>query len=295
MVPSDSTPISSRSIERILPEPVLNYLGDSPELLIETDEIAVWAGQGYQAHIGPPEVVARERAILLRELQAEIPLSLPHVVDWDITWTVLEDLRPTDSWTDEQIFAAIAELSAMHERLESSPDLENPVFRRPFGNDCTEILAPARKSGWELPEPLSELLWDPSPLLKALRSLPPTLLHGDPWPANVALRGDERIWLNWWQASIGPGVSDFACWIDQTPFQVGRTVDRLTQIEAYLGARTQPVDRRLFSKALDAARLFWFLASDVPHLPELAEDDPGLVEIMHREALRALEAFNRPQ
>lgn len=276
-----------------LPDAVVSYVGDDPDVLWESPEVVVYAGSGYQAHVGPPDSVARERLVLLRELAGEIPLALPQVLDWDITWTVVEDLRPTDAWSDEDVMAAVAELSRLHEKFELSDDLTIPLLRRPFDRDCDEVLAPARESGWELPEPLAELLADPSPLLEVLACLPETLLHGDPWPANVALRGTERVWLNWWQLSVGPGVADLASWLDQTPFQLGRVVDRMSQIEAYLAARNEPFDRKLFGAALDAARIFWFLACDVPQLPELAAERSDLAETMNREALRALEAFER--
>lgn len=284
---------SPYAFESELPDAIVSYVGENPEILWESGEVVVYAGGGYQAHVGPPDAVARERLVLLRELAKDIPLFLPQVLDWDITWTVVEDLRPTDAWSDEDVMAAVAELSRLHETFERSDDLTSPLLRRPFDRDCDEVLAPARECGWQLPDPLAQLLEDPSPLLEVLGCMPETLLHGDPWPANVALRGSERVWLNWWQLSVGPGVADLASWLDQTPFQLGRVVDRLTEIEAYLAARDEPFDRKLFGAALDASRIFWFLACDVPQLPELAAQRPDLAETMNREALRALEAFER--
>jgi hypothetical protein len=275
-----------------IPDEIARYVGEDPELVISTDEITVFAGGGYCARYGLPEAIARERAILLKEFDP-VPLSLPQVIDWDITWIVTEDLRASKDWTDEEIFAAIGELSRFHEAFEDSPHLVSSVLRRPFGRDSAEILSAARQSGWQLPPPLDELLNDPAPLLEALEVLPLTILHGDPWPANVAKRGSEFVWMNWWQASLGPGVADFAAWIDQTPFHVGRTIDRLSQINEYLDARSKPLDREAFSKGLDAARIYWFLAYDVPQLPALADRRPDLAETMNTEAHRAWQAFSK--
>ncbi len=275
-----------------IPEEIARYVGEDPEIVLTTEEITVFAGGGYCARYGLPEAIARERAMLLKEFDG-VPLSLPQVIDWDITWIVTEDIPTTHEWSDDEVLAAVAELSRFHEHFENSPHLVSPILRRPFGRDSAEVLAPARRAGWQLPPPLDALLEDPTPLIQALEKLPPTVLHGDPWPANVAKRGGEFVWLNWWQASVGPGVADFAAWLDQTPFHLGRVVDRLSQIEAYLGARTGPPEREVFAKALDASRLYWFLAYDVPQLPGLALERPDLAETMNVEAMRAWEAFSR--
>lgn len=275
-----------------VPEEIARYVGEEPEIVYSTDELTVFSGSGYCAHYGLPDVIARERAILLREFDGN-PLALPQVIDWDITWIVTEDLKATSEWSDEDVLSAVGELARFHERFEDSPHLVSPLLRRPFGRDLADLLAPARASGWQLPSPLDEVLFDPSPLVEALESLPFTILHGDPWPANVAKRGSEFVWLNWWQASLGPGVADFAAWLDQTPFHLGRTVDRLGQINAYLEARSQPLDRKVFSRGLDGARIFWFLAYDVPQLDALAAQRPDLAETMNVEALRAWQAFEK--
>lgn len=281
----------TRSSRGRVPEEVERYVGEDAELVLSTDEITVFAGRGYCARYGLPDVIARERAILLREFDG-IPLSFPQVIDWDITWIVTEDLKTSREWTDEQLCGALRELSRFHEAFEGSPHLVSSVLRRPFGRDSADLLTAARASGWQLPSPLDELLLDPAPLLEALDALPHTILHGDPWPANVAKRDSEFIWMNWWQASVGPGVADFASWLDQTPFHVGRIVDRLGQINEYLDARSRPLDRNAFAKGLDAARIYWFLAYDVPQLPALQKRRPDLAETMNQEAGRAWQAFS---
>ncbi len=282
----------TRSSKGGIPEEIARYVGEDAEIVLSTDEITVFAGSGYCARYGLPEAIARERAILLKEFDG-IPLAVPQVIDWDLTWIVHEDLRATRDWTDEEVLKAVAELARFHEALENSPHLVSSILKRPFGRDSAETLSEARAAGWELPSPLNDLLLDPSPLIEALTALPPTILHGDPWPANVAKRGEEFVWMNWWQASLGPGVADFAAWIDQTPFHIGRTVDRLSQIRAYLEARSNPLDEKAFSKGLDAARIYWFLAYDVPQLPALAESRPDLAQTMNTEAYRAWQAFCR--
>ncbi|MER3520707.1 MAG: hypothetical protein C4317_00035 [Acidimicrobiia bacterium] len=284
--------VPSHRGRRGVPEEIVRYVGEDAEIVLSTDDLTVLTGSGYCAHYGLPEVIARERAVLLREFDGN-PLVLPQVIDWDITWIITENLEVTSEWSDEEVFEAVRELARFHDTFEDSPHLVSPILRRPFGRDLPELLAPARASGWQLPSPLDEILLDPSPLIKALEEMPFTILHGDPWPANVAKRGSEFVWLNWWQTSLGPGVADFAAWLDQTPFQLGRTVDRLGQIEAYLEARGEPLDRKTFSRGLDAARIFWFLAYDVPQLRALAQERPDLAETMNIEAHRAWQAFEK--
>lgn len=273
---------------RMIPE-VAEYVGTEPVELDGFGDPRAFAGNGYVAKIGLPDSIERERTALTLE---RLPMPVPHVIDWDISWIVVEEIKDSGTdWSDDDLVAALEQLAAMHDHYQESSTLESPVFRRPLGRDLNELMSDARTSGWQLPGDLTEMLANPAPLIDILRIGPQTLLHGDPWPFHLRRSGGEIFWLDWAQVSVGPAAADLASWLDQAPFHVGRPIDRLAQINAYFDARTTEVDKTVFFAGLDAARLLWFLAYDVPNLPALAEQSPDLAEKMNEEALRALEAF----
>lgn len=280
----------TRQVARILPE-LAQYVGEDPVELEGSQDPRVFFGNGYVAKIGSPDVIERERTILTQAL-GPMPMGLPHLIDWDIAWLVTEDVPDSKSeWTDEELMTALGQLAELHDDFESGRALESPALRRPLGRDLGELLAASRSSGWALPEGLSELLANPASLVEVMRAGPQTLLHGDPWPWQIRRSGSELVWVNWGQASVGPAAADLASWLDQTPFHVGRPIDRLGHIHSYLDSRKKKPDQDEFFAALDAARVLWFLAFDVPNLPALAESSPDLAETMNHEATRANEAF----
>lgn len=273
---------------RMIPE-VAEYVGNDPVELDGFGDPRAFAGNGYVAKVGLPDSIERERMALTLE---SLPMPVPHVIDWDISWIVEEEIKDAGTgWSDDDLVAALEQLAAMHDRFEGSAVLESPVIRRPLGRDLNELMSDARASGWVLPGDLGEMLMNPSPLVDVLRLGPQTLLHGDPWPFHLRRSGGEIFWLDWTQVSMGPAAADLASWLDQAPFHVGRPIDRLTHINAYIEARQTEVDKAVFFAGLDSARLLWFLAYDVPNLPGLAEQSPDLAEKMNEEALRALDAF----
>jgi hypothetical protein len=108
-----------------------------------------------------------------------------------------------------------------------------------------------------------------------------TVLHGDPWPANILRPAPgRRVWVDWELASLGPAAADLASWLGQTPWHTGMPADG--HLEAYLAARSLPVDRPGFERALDAATVLWFLCYDVPRLaagrrPAPAAPEPAMM------------------
>lgn len=277
---------------RIAPE-VAQYVGDDPIEVDGPGDPRTFVGNGYVAKIGSPEVIERERMLLTQAL-GPLPMNLPHLIDWDIAWLVHEEIEDSRTeWTEDELSESLGQLAELHDRFEEAQAIDAPVLRRPLGRDLNELLADARSSGWVLPEPLAELLASPSPVIEVLRNGPQTLLHGDPWPWHLRRSGSEIIWVNWSQASVGPASADLASWLDQTPFHVGRPIDRLSTIHTYLDARSKRPVEKVFFAGLDAARLLWFLAFDVPNLPALAESSPELAEKMNEEAIRAHDAFRR--
>ncbi|NIN93720.1 MAG: phosphotransferase, partial [Anaerolineae bacterium] len=50
-----------------------------------------------------------------------------------------------------------------------------------------------------------------------LRRAPNTLLHGDYWPGNIAVLGDQRqIVYDWQLAGVGPGVIDLLVFVNKS-------------------------------------------------------------------------------
>jgi hypothetical protein len=230
----------------------------------------VVSGGGLVAKVGPPDVVAREASMLATPL----PLSVPVLVDAGPGWLVMtaedDDGGP---WAEPDLHAALSDLAGFHDAFQSSSLEDAEAFlRRPFSPEGAEtLLAPSRSLTVPLPGVLADLLDDPAPIVAAGEAEPVTLLHGDPWPGNILRPGPgRRVWVDWELASLGPAAADLASWLGQTPWHTGVPVDG--HLDAYLAARSLPVDRPRFERALDAATVLWFLAYD---LPQLAVNRPG--------------------
>lgn len=236
------------------------------------------AGNGHVARIGPPEVVAREAFVL--GLDA-LPVARPALLAAGEGWVVTAEVADHEGgWSNGDLHGALADLGRLHDQYEAAlPAGAGPVLRRPFDGATTDgLLAGSRPHAHLLPPLLARLLAEPEPLLDVLGREPVTLLHGDPWPANIRRPGPgRRVWVDWEQASIGPAAADLATWLDQTPWYLRREIDEDEHLAAYLGARRRPVDPVVFRRAVDAAAVVWFLAFDVPRLPEAP---PWLAEHM---------------
>jgi hypothetical protein len=239
----------------------------------------VFSGDGLVAKIGPPDVVAREVAVL----STSLPVSKPVLVDAGEGWLVMTAEADDDGpWSDDQLASALADLARLHDRfgggaVASAAELAGAPLRRPFSSDgADELLDPSRRLGFPLPAPLARMLADPGPLLAAAGEEPATLLHGDPWPGNVRRPSPERrVWIDWEMAGVGPAAADVATWLNQTAWHPGVPAGALEgrEVEIYLSCCSRPVDRARFSRALHAATVLWFLVYDVPHLAAGAPAD----------------------
>ncbi len=287
--------------------PIESYLGDSPEEIPDTSDARVLRGNGYVAKMLSAALAERE-ANLLRLAEEKFPLRVPRIVESGISWVLVKEI-PNDAgaWTDEDLEQALVELARLHEAFIGSPILEAEWLRDPLDRDLEMLLAEARTLKDFLREELREVLADPSAIVEFLRAQPMTLLHGDPFPRNilrtpagvdldsVSTEGSQSrlVWIDWCHASVGPPAADLASWLDQTPWAVDRPIDRLTHINTYLSGWENPPDRDAFLKSLDASRVLWFFAYDLPSLRDIAETKPELVAKINEEALRAYEAFMR--
>ena len=240
----------------------------------------VVSGGGLVAKVGPLDVVAREASVLATPL----PVSVPVLVDAGPGWMVMTAEDDVGGpWEEPDLHAALADLACLHDAFHSFTLEDGDAFlRRPFSPDGVEaLLAPTRRLSFPLPGALAHLLDDPAPIVAAAEAEPVTVLHGDPWPANVLRPAPgRRVWVDWELASLGPAAADVASWLSQTPWHTGVPADG--HLEAYLAARSLPVDRCGFERALDAATVLWFLAYDVPRLatgrrPGTAVPEPAMM------------------
>lgn len=257
-----------------LPPDVVDLVG--PDAAERTGEGAsrVFAGNGLVAKVGPPALIARERWVLE---QPHLPVEVAEVVAAGDGWLVTVDVPDAGApWGDDDLHAALAGLAALHDAFEDGlPPDASERLRRPVA-EVGALLAGARRARFPLPPILGHLLTDPGPLVDVLDREPPTLTHGDPWPANLRRPAAGRlVWIDWEQASVAPAAGDVATWLDQTPWHLGRPIDTSGHVDAYLAARRRGVDRAHFARAVDAAGVLWFFAFDVPRIaagapPELA-------------------------
>ena len=236
----------------------------------------VISGGGLVAKIGPPDVVAREAAVLATPL----PVSKPVLVDSGPGWLVMT-AEPDDDgpWAEDELRAALGDLARLHDAFApgDTAALAGAPLRRPFSPEGADLLLePVRRLGFDLPAALARVLADPAVLVAAASDEPATLLHGDPWPGTVLRpsRG-RRVWIDWEMAGMGPAAADLATWLGQTPWHAGVPGGALGggEVEIYLSSRSRPVvDRARFDRALHAATVLWFLAYDVPHLADPPAD-----------------------
>lgn len=272
------------------PEEALRYVGDDPRILESTADAVLLFGNSKVAKIASPELIERESFVISGQA-GELPVTTPHLVDWGVNWLVMDEVEfDRGRWSDEELIEAVRQMARLHDEFEDAIVLTSPVLRKPFSRDLGRLFRETASVAAHLSNELIEVLEDPAVLTEALDQLPLTLTHGDPWPHNMLRDPQGIVWIDWTQASAAPAVADLASWLDQTPFAIGRTIDRRAHIDAYLEARSKEVDAGAFARALDAARVAWFLAFDAPNLSSLADESAALAETMVREAERALAA-----
>jgi len=236
----------------------------------------VVSGGGLVAKVGPPDVVAREASVLATPLPVTVPLLIDAGPGWMVMTAEDDDGSP---WEEPDLHAALSDLACLHDAFHSFTLEDGDAFlRRPFSPEGVEaLLAPMRRLSFPLPEALAELLDDPTPIVAAAEAEPATVLHGDPWPANILRPAPgRRVWVDWELASVGPAAADVASWLGQTPWHTGLPADG--HLEAYLAARSLSVDGPGFERALDAAMVLWFLAYDVPRLAAGRRPGPAVPE-----------------
>ncbi len=268
-----------------LPANVLMRLGPSPIDLTRLGSGRVMRGGGLVAKAGTPEGIARE-AFLYGEAAALMPVGVPTLVDGGPAWILMEDVGGTPVSPDD--VAPLEGLARVHELFEGATGVEHERFRSIFGRERDALLAEARVSAnaAALPDPLSSLLADPTPMTEMLDTQPRTLVHGDAWPGNVLARSPKAfVWLDWAEAGAGPAAFDLAVWLYGSPWAPGSSSPE-GALAAYLAARTSRVDPAAFRRAVDAAAVLGFLLT---YLARLTDREPDLIErVIERRNLIAI-------
>lgn len=172
-----------------------------------------------------------------RSLALQLPMQTPALIAADPagSWLVLEavsaDVASAD-WTADDYRRAIRALAALHERFWNlAEDLSvYPWLARPLANDfeiyvmaavgaMEKMLVDDRHQlitgSLEVLTSLGQMLTQVEVMADKLRAAPPTLLHGDYQPTNIALQADDEIVVFDWQlAGVGPGVLDLVTFVN---------------------------------------------------------------------------------
>jgi hypothetical protein len=268
-----------------LPADVLMRLGPTPQDLTRLGSSRVMRGNGLVAKIGKPEGIARE-AFLFGEAAALLPVGAPTLVASGPGWILMEDVGGEPVSPDD--VTPLERLAPMHELFVGATGIEHERFRDVFGRERDGLLALARGSAnaAALPEPLSTLLSDPSPIVAIIDAEPRTLVHGDAWSGNVLASGPkEFVWLDWTESGAGPAAYDLSLWLYGSAWAPGSTSPE-GALGAYLAARTTKVDPLGFKRAVDACAILGFLLTQ---LARLTDREPDLIErVIERRNLIAI-------
>jgi len=212
----------------------------------------------------------------------------------DPDWVLMEALPhegmwPRATWTAEHYRIALEALAALHAKWWDRPPSaqDYPWIWMPTGVHTQELLQEARSAVLEIEsapwgekffsrETLREwlkVLDDPQCLLDSLSGTPQTLIHGDYWPGNIAMRRDGPAVFDWQQVGVGPAAYDLACFHASSRWWFGRLPLTLIEMRSHymlhlnerLGFK---VDRYIFDMGIDAARAWRFAVLWPPTIVE---------------------------
>ncbi len=226
-------------------------------------------------------------------------------VNWDemcgnSDWVLMEALPsemvwPRASWTGEHYRLALQALADLHATWWGQPPdpADYPWVWTPTGHHTDGLVREARAGLIEIEQaPWLEQLFskerlhawlrvldDPPCLLDLLVRMPQTLIHGDYWPGNIAIRADGPAVFDWQLVGVGAAAYDLACFHSSSRWWFGRIPMSLVEIRNhYLKCLSERLDERVdrysFDMAMDAARA-WRFAVLWP--PVIAENHAGLL------------------
>ncbi len=233
-------------------------------------------------------------------------------VGCDTDWVLMEALPaevvwPRASWTAKHYRLALCTLADLHATWWGHPPdpADYPWVWTPTGHHTDGLVREARQALLEIESaawgekflPKERLqawlrvLDDPACLLDLLMEMPQTLIHGDYWPGNIAMRADGPAVFDWQLVGVGPAAYDLDCFYSSSRWWFGRLPLSLTEIRnAYLGLLTerlgQRVDRSSLDIGMDAARA-WRFAVLWPTV--IVEHHVGLLANLHHMRKTALD------
>jgi phosphotransferase family enzyme len=212
----------------------------------------------------------------------------------DRDWVLIEALPPDGiwphaTWSAEHYRMALGALAELHAKWWDRPPTpeEFPWVWMPTGAHTQELLEEARSALIEIEgatwgekffsrERLHEwlrVLDDPHCLLDILSGVPQTLIHGDYWPGNIAMRRDGPAVFDWQQVGVGPAAYDLACFHASSRWWFGRLPITLVEMRSHYMACLNErlgykVDRYIFDIGIDAARAWRFALLWLPTIIE---------------------------
>lgn len=198
----------------------------------------------------------REAALFREGVFADLPDSLlvpiiaaePEGDGWVIVMDDVSDQlhaseRNLTRTEGQRLFAALGE---MHRHFENRnlPDALTHLTDRI--NACSTHVVASEQNGadrlpkwfqrsWELLDTLvpgdvaaivRDIDHDPTPIANALLTRGQTLLHGDAGPSNVGFTGHQVVLIDWQMATVGPGVFDLVCVLNNAN-RIDATLDEL--------------------------------------------------------------------
>jgi Phosphotransferase enzyme family len=261
----------------------------APHLPVRTPRILLTAHDAPVEGSGPHEGICTGMATR--------PAPLPGFSGPD--WVLLEALPteavwPQVTWTERHYRGALTALADLHAQWwDRPPDPHKHTWiwtptgahASALAHDAHEALLEIERARWGgdffSPEDLSawlDITARPTPLLDILNAMPHTLIHGDYWPGNIAMRpaahrdaaeADAPAVFDWQFAGVGPSSYDLACfhatsrwWFGRLPLSLAEMRRHyLTRLNSLLDTR---IDRAFFDLSLDAARA-WRFATFWPH------------------------------
>ncbi len=203
---------------------------------------------------------------------------------FDNDWVLMESLPadvvwPQAMWTAEHYKSALTALADLHARWWNRPPspTEYPWVWTPTGLHTESLISEAREALMQIEQetwgerffPRERLrawlrvLDEPMCLLDTLREMPQTLIHGDYWPGNIAMRPEGPSVFDWQLVGVGPAAYDLACFHSSSRWWFGRLPLSLTEMRGrYLSRLNEQlcssVDRYIFDVGMDAARAWRF-------------------------------------
>lgn len=236
---------------------------------------------------------------------------------WDSTmqdtdWVLLEALPqdkvwPRAHWTARHYRLALDALAAVHATWwDRPPDpADYPWVWTPMGHHTDGLVREAyaallniEKAEWggKFLPPKQLRAWlnvldDPTSLLETLGMMPQTLIHGDYWPGNIAMRTDGPAVFDWQFVGVGPAAYDLSCFYSSSRWWFGRLPLSLSDMRNHYLTRLNsrldtPVERAIFDMGMDAARA-WRFAILWPTV--IIEHHSGLLANLHHMRVTAID------